>query len=47
MKEYHSMNQNRREEIIEKFKITLLKDNRVIFAYLFGSFLDGLSFLRY
>jgi hypothetical protein len=44
MKEYHSMNQNRREEIIEKIKITLLKDNRVIFAYLFGSFLDGLSF---
>jgi len=44
MKEYHSFKQNIREEIIEKVKDTLIKEPDIVFAYLFGSFLDGLSF---
>jgi len=39
MKEYYFFKQNRREEIIEKIRNTLLEEQRIVFAYLFGSFL--------
>lgn len=43
-KEYLSMSQNDRQEIAEKIKKILFSEKEVIFAYVFGSFLDSPSF---
>lgn len=44
MEEYFSFTNEKREEIIEKIKEILLIEEDIIFAYLFGSFLDRLFF---
>lgn len=44
MKEYFSLNENTKLEIAEKIKQTLLKQEGVIFAFIFGSFLEPFSF---
>lgn len=44
MDEYLSFDQNKRDEIKEKIKQTLLKEKSVVFAFIFGSFLDSPSF---
>lgn len=43
-KEYLSMSQNDRQKIAEKIKKILFSEKEVIFAYVFGSFLDSPSF---
>jgi len=44
MKEYFLIRQDKKEKIVKKIIHTLTKEREIIFAYLFGSFLDGLSF---
>lgn len=44
MQEYLSTPLNKRQEIIEKIKHSLLEEKDVIFAYVFGSFLSAPSF---
>lgn len=44
MTEYLSLQKNKREEIIEKIKEILLAEKEVVFAYVFGSFLDAPTF---
>lgn len=44
MKEYLSMGKEKRQEIIKKTKEILAKKEEVIFAFIFGSFLDSPSF---
>ncbi|MEW6608093.1 MAG: nucleotidyltransferase domain-containing protein [bacterium] len=44
MNEYLSFKQNQRQKIIEKIKQSLLNKNEIVFAFIFGSFLDGPSF---
>jgi predicted nucleotidyltransferase len=44
MKEYLSIPFRQREEIIQKIKQAFLKERDVIFAFVFGSFLDAPSF---
>ncbi|MBI4837095.1 MAG: nucleotidyltransferase domain-containing protein [Candidatus Portnoybacteria bacterium] len=44
MKEYLSFAPDKKLEIIEQIKKTLLKDEGVVFAFIFGSFLDTPSF---
>jgi hypothetical protein len=44
MKEYFNVKKHKKEDIIKKIINTLKKERGIIFAYLFGSFLDGLSF---
>mgnify|MGYP001565282341 CR=1 FL=1 len=43
-KEYLSMSHNDRQKITDKIKEILSADGRVVFAYVFGSFLDSKSF---
>lgn len=43
-KEYLSMSQNDRQKIAEKIKKILFSEKEVVFAYVFGSFLDSPSF---
>lgn len=44
MKEYLSLNQNKRQQITGKIKQTLSKEKDIVFAFIFGSFLDSPSF---
>lgn len=44
MKEYLSIPLNKRQEIIDKIKFSLLEEESVIFTYIFGSFLSAPSF---
>jgi predicted nucleotidyltransferase len=44
MKEYLSFVPNKRLEIIKQIKKTLLREEDVVFAFIFGSFLDAPSF---
>ncbi|MEW6607611.1 MAG: nucleotidyltransferase domain-containing protein [bacterium] len=44
MNEYLSFKQNQRQKIIEKIKQILLNKEEVIFAFIFGSFLNEPSF---
>ncbi|MFA4890580.1 MAG: nucleotidyltransferase domain-containing protein [Candidatus Paceibacterota bacterium] len=41
---YLSFSQNRRNEVKDKIKQTLLKEKKVVFSFVFGSFLDSPSF---
>lgn len=43
-KEYLLMSQNERQKITDKIKEILSADERIVFAYIFGSFLDSKSF---
>ena len=43
-KEYLSMNQKDRQEITNKIKEVLFADERIVFAYVFGSFLNSPSY---
>ena len=43
-KEYLSMSQNDRQEIRDKIKKILSADERIVFAYVFGSFLNSPNF---
>lgn len=44
MDEYLSFGQNKRDEIKEKIKQTLLKEKGAVFSFIFGSFLSSPSF---
>ena len=44
MKEYLSMEQNKRQMISQKIKETLSQRKEVVFAFIFGSFLNSPSF---
>lgn len=44
MKEYHTLEKAKKEEIIQKVKQALSDKKEVLFAYVFGSFLDSPSF---
>ena len=44
MKEYHTLEKAKREEIIQKIKQALSMKKEVLFSYAFGSFLDSPSF---
>src|SRR3989338_919556 len=43
-KEYLTMNQKDRQEIMNKIKEVLYTDERIVFAYVFGSFLNSPSY---
>ena len=43
-KEYLSMNQADRQKIVEKAKKVLFNEKKIVFAYIFGSFLNSPSF---
>lgn len=43
-KEFLSLNQNERQKIAEKIKQILFADKEVVFAYIFGSFINSPSF---
>jgi uncharacterized protein len=44
MKEYFSFNSEKKTKIIKDIKEALLKEESIIFAFVFGSFLDSPSF---
>jgi len=44
MKEYLAIEMDKREEIIQKIKLAIAKREDIVFAYIFGSFLDAPSF---
>ena len=44
MKEYFSTDQSEKKEIIEQIRQLLFEQKEVMFAFVFGSFLDSLSF---
>ena len=44
MKDYLSIPLNKRDEIIAKIKHVLLEEKGIVFAFVFGSFLDAPSF---
>ncbi len=44
MKEYFSMKPKKRKKVVKRIKKTLQQQKEIIFSYLFGSFLDNLTF---
>lgn len=44
MKEYLTLETNKKEAIVQNIKQTLIKETNIIFAFIFGSFLDAPSF---
>jgi len=44
MKEYLTLETNKKEAIVQNIKQTLIKETDIIFAFIFGSFLDAPSF---
>jgi hypothetical protein len=44
MKEYLSIEMDKRQQIIQKINLALAKREEIVFAYIFGSFLDAPSF---